>query len=61
MREERIDARIDRPRDFTEDLTRWLEKRLPSGYYGYLEVPIEDGRVSCVKITAKIRPSRKQM
>lgn len=54
-------AYIDAHVDFAEELTRWLERRLPKGYYGYLEVPIEAGRVSMVKITEGLRPKRARM
>jgi hypothetical protein len=51
-------TQIENARNFAEALTGWLEKRVPSGYYGYVEIPIEDGRVSDVKITRRIRPRR---
>ncbi len=49
---------IDRHPEFVEDITAWLEKRIPKGYYGRLDIPIEDGRVSIVKVTRGLRPRR---
>ncbi len=49
---------IDRHPEFVEDITRWLEARIPKGYYGRLDIPIEDGRVSIVKVTRGLRPKR---
>jgi hypothetical protein len=51
---------IDSHAEFVEDITRWLERRIPKGYYGRLDIPIEDGRVSIVKVTRGTRPRRKQ-
>ena len=51
-------AMIDKPEDFAQDLSKWLERRLPVGYYGRVEIPIENGRVSMVKVTHMTRPKR---
>ncbi len=54
-------AMIDNVADFIEDLTRWLETRIPKGYYGKVKVPIQDGRVATVMVTQMARPKREKM
>ncbi len=61
LKEFKQPADIDRPQEFAEELTRWLERRIPKGYYGYIDIPIEGGRVSIVKITVGVRPKRAKM
>lgn len=41
-----------------DDMTHWIEERLPDGFYGKITVPIENGRVQLVIVEEKKKPER---